>query len=205
MARALQPQWAQRRDAYEAESRGEDPTPYIQTAPGGTPGRIQGVSALQRIAAMQAYRARTALPQRRAAQPVTDSRKSAVSDLVSQGVTDPNQALNYLNFTQDGRRVGDFTLDEVRGHMPSSNTGDLATQQFENRRKRLVGGGISAPEADREARNEFQASPSFVGPRNVNKPYRAAFVGPRNITPGKDQGTLATVRESMKRRPRVQY
>jgi hypothetical protein len=166
---AAAPHWAQRRAAYEAESRGEDPTPYIQTAPGGTPGRIQGVSALQRIAAMQASRARTSLPRRRsqaeiaAAQPVASSAP------------------------------------------PPDSTADLATQQFENRRKRLMGGGISAPEADLEARNEFQASPSFVGPRNVNRPYRAAFVGPRNIAPGKDQGALATIRESMKRRPRVQY
>jgi len=44
---------------------------------------------------------------------ITSSRKSAVTDLVNQGMTDPNKILNALNYLDSGEKVGDFTLDEV--------------------------------------------------------------------------------------------
>lgn len=41
------------------------------------------------------------------------TRDNAIVNLYSQGVTDPATMLTYLNFDEDGRRVGDFTIKEV--------------------------------------------------------------------------------------------
>jgi hypothetical protein len=46
---------------------------------------------------------------------IKDSRFNAVKGLVDQGITNPKIMLNYLNFKEDGEKVGDFTLDEVKG------------------------------------------------------------------------------------------
>lgn len=45
------------------------------------------------------------------------SRDSAVADLLTQGITDPKQMLEFLNFTEDGEQVGDFTAEEVAKSM----------------------------------------------------------------------------------------
>lgn len=45
---------------------------------------------------------------------VQASRDSAVAGLLSQGVTDPAQILDYLNYDEDGNQVGDFTAKEVK-------------------------------------------------------------------------------------------
>jgi len=42
------------------------------------------------------------------------SRDLAVADLLSQGVTDPAMMLDYLNKTEDGKMVGDFTAKEIK-------------------------------------------------------------------------------------------
>ncbi len=44
---------------------------------------------------------------------IQSSRDSAVADLLSQGVTDPKQILDYLNVDDQGNTVGDFTADEI--------------------------------------------------------------------------------------------
>lgn len=41
------------------------------------------------------------------------TRDTAISDLVVQGITDPNEILNFLNFNEEGVRVGDFTIEEI--------------------------------------------------------------------------------------------
>lgn len=41
------------------------------------------------------------------------SRDSAIAGLVGQGITDAATALDLLNFDENGRQIGDFTLDEV--------------------------------------------------------------------------------------------
>ena len=42
------------------------------------------------------------------------SRDSAVSDLISQGITDPTEILDMLNFYEDGSSTGgDFTIEEI--------------------------------------------------------------------------------------------
>lgn len=52
------------------------------------------------------------------AQPQVDnSRLQAVQGLMSQGVKDPNQMLNYLNFDETGKQIGDFTAEEVSSLM----------------------------------------------------------------------------------------
>ena len=43
-----------------------------------------------------------------------NSRSQAVQGLVQQGITDPRQILDYLNRTDKGEVVGDFTLEEVQ-------------------------------------------------------------------------------------------
>lgn len=44
---------------------------------------------------------------------IQSSRDDAVSNLVSQGITDPKQLLDYLNYDQAGNKVGDFSLKEI--------------------------------------------------------------------------------------------
>lgn len=47
------------------------------------------------------------------------TRINAVFDLVRQGISDPGELLDMLNFTEDGKQVGDFTLEEVAGILKS--------------------------------------------------------------------------------------
>lgn len=44
---------------------------------------------------------------------IQSTRDNAIAGLVSQGVTDPAQLLDYLNYDEKGNLVGDFTLKEV--------------------------------------------------------------------------------------------
>lgn len=46
-------------------------------------------------------------------QKIQASRDSAIADLYSQGVTDPATILNYLNYDDKGKLIGDFTLKQV--------------------------------------------------------------------------------------------
>lgn len=187
------PLWAQRNAAARAESRGQDPTPYIQTAPGGVPGRIRGVSALQRIASMKAFRDRTSL---RPPAPAPAEAQGSHGEL-RRGAD--GSIWRYNAATGAGERVTGGQEEE-----PPVASQDLAMQQFANRRKQLIGGGISAPDASLAAGQEYIASPNFTGPQNY-KP-RTAFTGPVNRQPGADQGAIAKIRAAAKqRRPRVQY
>lgn len=45
---------------------------------------------------------------------IQQSRMAAVQGLVEQGITDPEQVMNYLNYDEEGTEVGDFTMDEVQ-------------------------------------------------------------------------------------------
>jgi hypothetical protein len=44
---------------------------------------------------------------------IQSSRDSAIAGLIEQGITDPTQILNYLNYNDNGKLVGDFTAKEV--------------------------------------------------------------------------------------------
>lgn len=45
---------------------------------------------------------------------IASSRDNAIADLVSQGVTDPKQLIDYLNFYDNGKPTrGDFTAEEI--------------------------------------------------------------------------------------------
>jgi len=41
------------------------------------------------------------------------SRDSAIADLISQGITNPAEVLNYLNYDDKGNLIGDFSMKEV--------------------------------------------------------------------------------------------
>lgn len=43
----------------------------------------------------------------------TESRRQAVLGLLKQGVTDPQQMLQYLNFDEQGQQIGDFRPEEL--------------------------------------------------------------------------------------------
>lgn len=45
---------------------------------------------------------------------INQSRQAAVQGLIQQGITDPNKLLNTLNYDNNGKLIGDFTLDEVK-------------------------------------------------------------------------------------------
>ncbi len=46
-------------------------------------------------------------------QVVKSTRDTAVSSLLTQGMTDPNKILNFLNFDEEGNQIGDFTAEEI--------------------------------------------------------------------------------------------
>lgn len=66
------------------------------------------------------------------------SRDSAIATLISQGITDPAQMLNFLNMDQNGEVTGDFTADEVSKVMKALTidgnaknlSADLSTFQY---------------------------------------------------------------------------
>ena len=53
------------------------------------------------------------------------SRDSAIAGLITQGVTDPTQLLDFLNFDDQGNPTGDFTLKEISDALAAvkKNTG----------------------------------------------------------------------------------
>lgn len=51
---------------------------------------------------------------------IQSSRDSAIADLINQGVTDPTELIDYLNFYEDGKPTGgDFTMKEITGVIDS--------------------------------------------------------------------------------------
>jgi hypothetical protein len=50
---------------------------------------------------------------------IQSTRDSAIANLMQQGITDPLEMIDYLNFTQDGQKVGDFTIKEVTDSLTS--------------------------------------------------------------------------------------
>lgn len=193
----VKPRWAQRRDAFAADSRGEDGTQHLITAPVSRPdfvtrynqGRpewrktIRGVDAMQRLNAMQAFRARTSLS------PQGQQQAAPVAPHGELRMGADGRVWKYDAMQKRGvPAVQDAAEPEVK--LLGSPTQDLATQQFENRKRLLMAGGISAPEADRAAFDEFQGGSQFTGPRNV-KPATAK------------PSSLAHLSAAMKRKPRV--
>jgi hypothetical protein len=69
-------------------------------------------------------------------QQIQSSRDAAVAGLIQQGVTDPSRILDYLNYDDNGKMVGDFTAKEVADTVKNlSPEGDLksltgATKNF---------------------------------------------------------------------------
>ena len=52
---------------------------------------------------------------------VEPSRQNAILDLMKQGVIDQDTILNYLNYDEQGNKVGDFTAEEVKALQPKAN------------------------------------------------------------------------------------
>lgn len=67
---------------------------------------------------------------------IQSSRDSAIANLISQGITDPKQILQYLNYDEQGNLVGDITSKEVADTLKNlSPAGDIeklsgATRDF---------------------------------------------------------------------------
>lgn len=82
------------------------------------------------------------------------SRDSAVAGLLSQGVTDPSQLLDYLNFDEEGNQTGDFTADELKKTMDDLSVsgdaeklpGDIETFNYLKKNGMLPSGITSLPE-----------------------------------------------------------
>ena len=67
-----------------------------------------------------------------------DERKSeremAITDLVSQGVNDPLELYDYLNFDEEGNRIGDMSLSEINNVLKAgteSKKGELELQKLQ--------------------------------------------------------------------------
>lgn len=174
------PRWAQRRKAFEAESRGEDGSKHIQTLYGGDvdPGhvvrfnygrpelrrRITGVGALQRIGAMQAYRARTSLAKPQPS-PAPPEGETPIHGEVRTGRD--GSAWQYDSRAGKGVKLEpEAPLAPIGYKAPEPATNKPLNVQnvadAQKRKRQLVDGGISAPEADTAVKQEFDAS--FAGP-----------------------------------------
>jgi len=60
---------------------------------------------------------------------IRSSREAAIKGLMDQGIKDQGQILNYLNFSEDGQKIGDFTPEEVSkytGGTPGFQSQDVA-------------------------------------------------------------------------------
>lgn len=57
------------------------------------------------------------------------SRDSAIADLLGQGITDPAELLDFLNYSKDGEQVGDFTAEEVQKTLKSLTAGGKDWQE----------------------------------------------------------------------------
>lgn len=51
---------------------------------------------------------------------LNDSKLQTMDGLYKQGVVNPNTLFNYLNYDQSGKKVGDFTWDEINYYLGSS-------------------------------------------------------------------------------------
>ena len=56
-----------------------------------------------------------------------NSRRDVVLSLMDQGIKDPKQILQYINYDDTGKQVGDFTIEEVQTYMNGGNSQDTAT------------------------------------------------------------------------------
>lgn len=76
--------------------------------------RKQKQEAAQKLIETQQARIKKAQDQE-----IQASRDSALVDLVRQGVTDPRQLLQYLNYDEQGNLIGDFTAAEIEKTLAS--------------------------------------------------------------------------------------
>ncbi len=58
------------------------------------------------------------------------TRDSAVAGLISQGITDKKEMLDYLNYSQDGTQIGDFTAKEIDDTVKAL-TGDATEGKYD--------------------------------------------------------------------------
>lgn len=76
--------------------------------------RVESVRKEKQATVEKTLAAQAADNQKLQQQQIQASRDSAIGGLIGQGITDPSQILNYLNFYDDGTSTGgDFTADEV--------------------------------------------------------------------------------------------
>lgn len=75
------------------------------------------------------------------------SRDDAIAGLISQGVTSPIEMLNYLNYDESGKKIGDFTLAEITGSLKGLNDiGGVGVGGFKLENKQigqLLGAGLT--------------------------------------------------------------
>lgn len=57
------------------------------------------------------------------------SRQEAIQGLIDQGLTDPEQILNFLNYDDNGQEVGDFTIEEIENYI--GEEGEMSPEDME--------------------------------------------------------------------------
>lgn len=86
---------------------------------------------------------------------IQSGRDTAIAGLVTQGVTDPSEILQLVNFDEKGEQIGDFTAEEIGKTLESLSisgskniSGDLASFQWLQRNNRLPSAITALPEQD---------------------------------------------------------
>lgn len=129
---------------------------------------------------------------------ISASRQNAVQGLLDQGITDPNQMLNYLNFDEKGNKIGDFTADEVNNLLGSAKQtpegqlaalnrqSDQAYNDYTSKIQSIQNGTFPLNPLQQSTINSImqQFQGLVTAQKAANKNYTSA-IGQANITSGR--------------------
>jgi len=125
------------------------------------------------------------------------TRDNAIAGLVAEGITNPAQILDFLNYDDEGNRVGDFTLKEVSetlGFLKMPELGVAGAFSFDEKTTAaLLGANLTMTElsAIQQDLNSGLPIETILGPDSGLSPEQAAAVKKalgvdptQSVTPG---------------------
>jgi hypothetical protein len=95
---------------------------------------------------------------------IEQSRMAAVQGLVEQGITNPEEIMNYLNYDEEGNEVGDFTMEEVQQYLEAASNQELPEFQSPYEEEEVVEGEEESPqeETTEEEEEEMKMGGAFM-------------------------------------------
>lgn len=94
---------------------------------------------------------------------IEQSRMAAVQGLVEQGITNPEEIMNYLNYDEEGNEVGDFTMEEVQQYLEAASNQELPEFQSPYEEEEVVEGEEKSPQEETtEEEEEMKMGGAFM-------------------------------------------